>query len=400
MTTFDRLLTGARVVTPTGTLEDGWVAVAGDRIAAVGTGTPPSSGASSRHLGGAWLGPGFIDVHFHGSAGIDVMDTDAEGLRELSRFALRHGVTSYLVGTYTMNRQRTRDALNMVAGVLGKVPGGASILGVYMEGPFLNAVRKGMQDERHLRPIDRAEAQEYLDSGVVRAIVLAPELDDAGWLIAESCRRGITAVAGHTDATYEQINAAVEAGVSAVTHAFNGMRGLHHREPGAAGAALLLDELACEVISDGMHVSPEILGLFWRMKGPQNIALVTDAGSFGGMQDGVYTAFVDREVIIEDGIGRLADGTICSSAKTYDHNFALFSRATGAAFDEIWPTASAVPARIAGVLDRKGTIEVGKDADLVVLDDAGKVVGAVALGEWVDAEAPALAPADRKRFDP
>ena len=381
--TFDLVLSDARIVTPTGVIERGWVGVDGTRISAVEPGPCPQGAADTHDVAGAWLGPGFIDVHFHGSVGVDVMDTDEEGFAELSRFAATRGVTSFLAGTYTMDHDRTLATLQIVAGAGKRVQGGASVLGVYMEGPYLNPRRKGMQDERHLRPIDRRQAAQYLDTGVVRAMVLAPELPDSPWLIREAVERGITAVAGHTDATFAELEAAAREGVTAVTHAFNGMRGLHHREPGAAGAALLLDELACEVIADGVHIAPELLELFWRMKGPQNIALVTDAGSFGGMADGTYTAFVDRKVSIEQGVGRLEDGTICSSAKTFDVDFALFSRSTNASFEQLWPAASEVPARIAGCLERKGTVEVGKDADLVALDDQGTVTGTLALGEWI-----------------
>jgi N-acetylglucosamine-6-phosphate deacetylase len=381
--TFDLVLSEGRIVTPGAVIERGWVGVRDGQLAAIEPGAAPETGGEVHDLAGAWLGPGFIDVHVHGSVGIDVMDADEHGLAELSRFVAAHGVTSFLVGTYTMERERTLRSLETVANAVGRAPGGASILGAYMEGPFLNPLRKGMQDERHLRPIDRAEAMQYLETGVVCAMVLAPELPDSDWLIQKALDRGATVAAGHTDATYAELKAAVAMGVTSVTHAFNGMRGLHHREPGAAGASLLLDGLACEVIADGVHIAPELLQMFWRMKGPHNIALVTDAGSFGGMPDGTYTAFVDRVVTIAEGVGRLPDGTICSSARTYDFDFSLFSTMTHASFDEIWPTASEVPARLAGCLDRKGTLEIGKDADLVALDRSGKVEGVAALGEWI-----------------
>ena len=215
-------------------------------------------------------------------------------------------------------------------------------------------------------------------------MALAPELADSEWLIRELTGRGITAVAGHTDATFAQMAWAQEAGVTAVTHAFNGMRGLHHREPGAAGSALLIDELACEVIADGVHLAPELLKLFWRMKGARRIALITDAGSFGGMPDGNYDN-LERSLVVEGGVGRLPDGTIASSAKTFDHNFVLFCEQTGARFDEAWPAASETAARIAGVAERKGTIEVGKDADFAVLATEGLVIASVVGGQWIDA---------------
>lgn len=386
MSTYDLVLDNARVVSPSGTIEGGWVGVSNGVIAAVGTGAFAGTAGETHPLGGAWLGPGFIDVHTHGSVGIDVMNTDAEGLRSLSRFFATRGVTSFLVGTTTHDHAQTLNALRLIEQVVGAVEGGASILGAYMEGPFLNPVRKGAHKEELLRSIDRDDIREYLATGVVRAIAFAPELPDADWLIAELVSAGLSAIAGHTDATFAQIARAQSEGVSAVTHVFNGMRGLHHREPGTAGAALLLDGLVCEVISDGVHLAPELMPLFWRMKGAQGIALITDAGFFGGMPDGVYDTPTGT-LLVEGGVGRQPNGTISSSAKTFDHNFALFCRQTGAAFDEVWPAASEVPARVAGVADRKGTIEVGKDADFVVLDDEGGVIATVVGGAWLAVDA-------------
>jgi N-acetylglucosamine-6-phosphate deacetylase len=385
VTTYDLILRDAKIVTPERTIDTGWLGISRGEIAAIESGDPPEGAREVRSLHGSWLGPGFIDVHVHGSVGIDVMDTDEAGFRQLSRFFATRGVTSYLVGTYTLDHKRTLASLATIAKVVGRVSRGASILGAYMEGPYLNPVRKGAHRESLLRAIDRNQVQEYLATGVVRAVAFAPELPDADWLTARLVESGVSPVAGHTDAKFAQMKAAQEAGVVSVTHVFNGMRGIHHREPGAAGASLLLDGLVCEVICDGTHVAPQLMKLFWRMKGAQGIALITDAGPSGGRPDGVYMVF-DREVTIADGVGRLDNGTISSSAKTFDHDFALFSRVTGEPFDQVWPTASLVPARIAGVADRKGSIEIGKDADLVVLNPSGAVLGTVVGGEWVDPE--------------
>jgi N-acetylglucosamine-6-phosphate deacetylase len=384
VTEFDVIYRDARVVTPSGVIDNGWVGVRDGKIGAVEKGALPESVNSSEthDLRGAWLGPGFIDIHVHGSDGVDVMETDEEGLRKLARFFAKHGVTSFLVGTYTLEHEPTMESLRLVKKTGERVDGGANIVGVYMEGPFLNPEKKGAHREDLLRPIDRKEVLEFLDTGVVRALVVAPELADADWLIHELTRRGITAVAGHTNATYDEIKHGMEQGVTAITHTFNGMRGLHHREPGAAGAALLLDGLICELISDGLHIAPELMPLFWRMKGAGAIALITDASQAGGLPDGIYRSG-DRKVEVKGGVGRLPDGTISSSAKTYDYDFALFCRYAGVTFDQAWPAASSTPARIAGVQDRKGSVEVGKDADFAVLDRDGAVVGTAVGGAWL-----------------
>lgn len=394
---YDLVLANARVVTPGGVLDRGWVGTRAGRLVAIERGPVPEGVASRelRDLDGAWLGPGFIDVHVHGSFGIDVMYTDSEGLRSLSRYLAGRGVTSYLAGTYTAAFDRVMGSLRFIAEHTAEPsqpaheaqsPDGAEILGVYMEGPYLSAARKGAHPGELLRPIDRDEVVRALDLGIIRAMVFAPELADSDWLIDELRSRGVSAVVGHTDAVYEQVLRAFDAGAVSVTHTFSGMRGLHHREPGTAGAALLIDGLVNEVIADGVHVSPELLPLFWRMKGPEGIALITDAGPAGGMPDGHYV-IGERGVSVSGGVGRLEDGTISSSAKTFDHNFALFCRMTGASFDEAWPSASLVPARIAGVADRKGSLEIGKDADLTALDDDGTVRGVVVGGHPLPDEA-------------
>ena len=388
MNDFDMVLTNARIVTPTGVIDNGWVGINDGRISAVEHGRAPevSSTETEHDLGGAWLGPGFIDVHVHGSAGVDFMDTDEDGLRRMARFFAGKGVTSFLASTWTETHEATLAALTLVKRVGERVPGGASIVGVYMEGPYLNPARKGAQRETAIRPIDRSEAIEYLDTGVVRALVLAPEVPDAAWLLEELDRRGITAVAGHTDGTFGDIELAAARGVTAITHTFNGMRGLHHREPGVAGAALLLDDLTCELIADGVHIAPELMPLFWRMKGPERIALVTDANQAGGLPDGEYWDR-DRTVEVIDGVGLLPDGTICSSARTFDYDFVLFCKYAKVTFAEAWPAASSTPARIAGVQHRKGSIEVGKDADIAVLSPDGKVLATTICGEWLPTDA-------------
>ncbi|MGV8886171.1 MAG: N-acetylglucosamine-6-phosphate deacetylase [Rhodoglobus sp.] len=384
MTTYDLVLSNAKIVTPRGVIEEGWVGIRDGVITAIEAGSRPnvSSAEVVHDLGGAWLGPGFIDMHVHGSDGVDFMDTDEDGLRKMARFFASRGVTSFLASTYTLAHQATLNALNLAKTVGERVAGGANIVGVYMEGPYLSPERKGAHRESLLRSIDRIELTEYLDTGVVRALVVAPELADSEWLIHELTRRGVTAVAGHTDGTYAHIEQAVHQGVTAITHTFNGMRGLHHREPGVAGAALLLDDVTCEVIADGAHIAPELFPLFWRMKGAHNIALITDANQSGGLPDGTYWN-VDHNMEVIDGLARLPDGTITGSAKTFDYGFALFCKYAGVSFDEAWPAASSTPARMAGVLDRKGTVELGKDADLTVLSPDGTVLAATVCGEWL-----------------
>jgi N-acetylglucosamine-6-phosphate deacetylase len=310
--------------------------------------------------------PGFIDLHVHGALGVDVLDADPEGLRRMARFFAGHGVTAWLPSTMTASGPDTERALEAVRAVAGPVDGGATVLGAYLEGPYLNPAKAGAQDPAHIRPADRAEAARLLDPGVARVLVLAPEIEENRWLIAEAIVRGVTVSAGHTDATYDQALQAVEDGVRHVTHAFNAMRSLGHREPGLLGAALVLPELRCELIADNVHVHPA----------------VSDALRATGLPDGAYTVG-DRPAFSMDGAIRLGDGTLAGSVLTLDRALHNLQAATGRPLAELWPTASRNAAQAIGIDDAKGTLEPGKDADLVLLDPALRVVVTVAEGAVV-----------------
>jgi N-acetylglucosamine-6-phosphate deacetylase len=379
------LVTGARVLTPGGEWPLGWIAVEGGRIAAMGQGQPPpgtDAGADVLPADGLVAMPGFIDLHVHGALGVDVLDADPEGLRRMARFFAGHGVTAWLPSTMTATGPDTDRALEAVRAVAGAVDGGATILGAYLEGPYLNPAKAGAQDPALIRPADRGEAVRFLDSGVARVLVLAPEVEANRWLIAEAAARGVTVSAGHTDATYDQAVQAVEDGIRHVTHAFNAMRPLDHREPGMLGAALVLPELRCELIADNVHVHPAAMRLLFAAKGPAGVVLVSDAVRATGLPEGAYTVG-DQPAFSMDGAIRLADGTLAGSVLTLDRALHNLQAATGRPLAELWPAASRNAAQAIGVDDAKGTLEPGKDADLVLLDPALKVVVTVAEGAVV-----------------
>ena len=379
------LVTGARVLTPGGEWPLGWIAVEGRRIAAMGQGQPPpgtGAGADVLAADGLIAMPGFIDLHVHGAVGAEVMDADPEGLVRMAQFFAAHGVTAWLPSTLTASGPDTERALEAVRSVAGPVDGGATILGAYLEGPYLNPAKAGAQDPAQIRPADRAEAARLLDPGVARVLVLAPELEANRWLIADAVARGVTVSAGHTDATYDQAVAAVEDGVRHVTHAFNAMRPLGHREPGMLGAALTLPELRCELIADNVHVHPAVMRLLFAAKGPAGVVLVSDSLRATGLPEGAYTVG-DRPVFAMDGAIRLADGTLAGSILTLDRALHNLQAATGRPLAELWPAASRNAAQAIGVDDAKGSLEPGKDADLVLLDPALKVVVTVVEGAVV-----------------
>lgn len=300
----------------------------------------------------------------------------------MARHYARHGVTAFLPTTITAGREDLLAALEVIAASTGPVEDGATILGAHLEGPYLCAARKGAHREHLIRPAERDEAQAVLDTGAVRLVTLAPEIEGNGWLV-DACReRGIIVSAGHTDASFEDLVAAADRGVTSVTHVFNGMRGVHHREPGAAGAALALDALRCELIADGVHVHPAMMNLVWRTKGAGGMLLVTDAGKATGMPDGRYER-AGRTIVLEDGAVRLEDGTISGSVTMLDQGLRNFLRATGADLAQAWPVTSRTPATALGLDGRKGELAVGCDADLVLLDDGGEVTATIVGGRIV-----------------
>lgn len=352
----------------------------------MGPGEPPlfeaSQAAVQINANGKLLLPGFIDLHVHGAAGHDVMDANQDGLQEMARFYAAHGVTAFLPTTWTAPKGAILAALGAVGQTLGHVPGGATILGVHMEGPYLNPEKCGAQDIRYIRRAREAEALEFLETGLVRILTLAPEFEENLWLVEECARRGITVSIGHTMAGYEDVLVAAARGASHVTHCYNAMSGLGHRQPGTVGAAMAIPELCCELIADNIHVHPTAQKILLVVKGVANLVLVSDAVRAAGLPDGDY-ALDDRRVEIRDGAVRLPDGTLAGSTLTMERALKNFKMATGRSLLELWQVTSLNAARQIGMSASKGSLEEGKDADLVLLDGDYNVHLTVVGGEIV-----------------
>jgi N-acetylglucosamine-6-phosphate deacetylase len=379
------LITNASLYTPGAVWKPGWLLVEERRIRGLGPGNPPpfAAGRVVRHIdaGGRALLPGFVDLHVHGAVGYEVMDADVDGLQAMARFYAQHGVTAFLPTTWTASDEAIRRALAAIAQTIGRVPGGATILGAHLEGPYLNPQKCGAQDTRQIRRAQREEALGWLETGLVRLMAMAPEFDENLWLIAECATRGIVVSAAHTTAGYEEMVRAVAHGLRHVTHCFNAMVGLGHRDLGTAGAAMALPEINCELIADNLHVHPVVINILVKVKGPERVILVTDAIRGTGMAEGEY-AIDDRTVVVRDGAVRLPDGTLAGSILTMDRALANVVAATGRPLAELWPMSSLNAARAIGATN-KGRLEVGIDADLVLVDEDFGVRLTVAEGEIV-----------------
>jgi len=365
-----------------GVYDPGWLLVEEGRIAAIGRGAAPQD-TDARELDaqGRIVAPGLVDLHAHGALGHDTMDANPEALREMARFYARHGVTAFLATTMSAPAADILAALWNIAEVMRLGTGGAALLGAHVEGPYLDVERRGCQDAALVRGADPAEYGPMLDTGVVRLLTLAPEIPANRPLIRYAVERGVTVAIGHTRASYDEVCRAVDLGATQVTHLFNAMDPLHHREPGAVGAALTLDALSCQLIADNIHIHPAVLNLALCAKGPERIILVTDAMGGTGMPDGEYT-LGGLAVTVREGVARIASGSLAGSTLTLERAVRHIMAAGQVSLYEALSMASSTPARALG-LTRKGAIAVGMDADLILLDESANVLMTMVCGEIV-----------------
>ncbi len=394
-------LSGGRVVTPDGVLSPGWIRLAGSRIDAVGLGEPPGpTRLPLTDLGGAWVLPGFVDMHVHGGGGTSFTEGTAEDARRAAAFHRRNGSTTMLASLVTAPLADLEARAAMLAGLAAE----GVIAGLHLEGPFLAAARCGAQDPRHMIAPDVAAfaSLHAAAAGHLRVITLAPELPGATDLITAAVQAGVIAAVGHTDATADVTSAAVDAGASHATHLFNGMRPLHHREPGPVGALLDRDEVSCEVIADGVHLHDTAIRLVARAAGPGRLVLITDAMAAAGMPDGRYRLGSMR-VDVAEGVARLAaesdshasadadasadagpgvPGVIAGSTATMA-GVVRHAVAAGLPVIDVAAAASTNPARVLGLGDRTGALRPGLDADLVVCDEQLGLRAVMRHGEWL-----------------
>ncbi|WP_430609296.1 N-acetylglucosamine-6-phosphate deacetylase [Enterococcus sp. DIV0876] len=317
---------------------------------------------------GKWIAPGLVDTHIHGYMNHDVMDNDADGIKVMSEGLLSCGVTSFLPTTLTSSKERLRDVAKTIGQVKDDV-NGAKIQGIYFEGPFFTEEHKGAQNPIYFGDpdLDTFHDWQQASGGIIKKIALAPERQGVSEFVSTVTDEGVVVALGHSNGTLAEAQAAVEAGASVFVHAFNGMRGLNHREPGMVGALLSLDQVFSELICDGHHVHPQAAEILMEKAGHDHVALITDCMMAGGMPDGDYV-LGEFPVVVKEGTARLAEGNLAGSIlklKEAIKNVVEWGIATP---QEAIMMASLVPATSCKIDDVCGMIKAGRAADFIVLD--------------------------------
>jgi len=336
--------------------------------------------ADAEHVAGVIV-PGFIDAHVHGGDGADFMDASEEANERIAAFHGRHGTTAMAATTLSASRGDLKSAVDTIVRSLHR-SSGAEVVAIHLEGPYINAERAGAQDRSSIRPADIHELAALLAEAPALAwiVTVAPEIAGVRALI-EHFRDRVTFAIGHTMATYADAVAAVSWGARHFTHLFNAMTPMHHRQPGVVGAAMVSEETTVELIADGIHVHHAALRIAGRMM-PNRVTLVTDAMRACGLQDGTYRLY-EYDVTVADGAARLPDGTLAGSVLTMARAVRNMVELAGLPLESVLPFATTIPARLLRVEARKGIIERGYDADLVVLSDKLEVERVLVRGHAV-----------------
>jgi len=383
------LFSRARKLDAAGQVDDFWMLVEGDTIAATGTGSPPPADAGI-DIAGAWLTPGFIDLHSHGGGGFSY-DDDAEAIRGALAIHRAHGTTRSVLSLVAAPIASLEKSLSTIAGIAAADP---LVLGSHLEGPYLATARRGAHDPRFLRDPQPAELDRLLDAahGTLRQLTIAPELPNALELIQILVENEVVVAIGHTEADFELARTAFDVGARLLTHAFNAMPGIGHRAPGPVVAAFEDPRVTVELILDGEHVHPDVAALAFR-SAPGRVALITDAMAATGAGDGLYQ-LGSLDVEVKDGVAHLAgtgslagsdalagSGSLAGSTLTQDRALRLAIERVGVPLAEAVGAVTLTPARVLGLESRHGLLAPGYVADAVQLDSQWQVRRVWANGE-------------------
>ena len=381
-----KIILGSKIITPLKVIENGIVIVNDGMIEYVGEEKKAANLVSYDNIyKGEYIVPGFIDIHCHGGNGYDTMDSTYEALKEISKFKAKNGCTGFLATTVTSSIKETVKALNNVNEYNKQSPEeGAEIVGVHLEGPFINAKQKGAQREDLIILLCIEIVKKFISEsgGLIKIITYTPELDTDFEFTSFLNNKGIIPSVGHSFADYETIISAIKFGLKSSSHIFNQMKGIHHREPGTIGAILTEENLFAEIITDCIHVHPAIVNLLVRAKGVDKIILITDAMRAAGLQDGTYD-LGGLKVIVKNSEARLGSGNLAGSTLTMNRAVKNMIEKVGINIKESVKMASLNPARLLGLDKDRGSLTPGKRADIVVLDDNFNVVYTIKKGKVI-----------------
>ena len=315
---------------------------------------------------GKYVSPGFIDIHIHGNMGKDTMDATKEALTTIAKSIVRHGVTSFLPTTMTMDQESIYNALDAIKSLMGYGEDKAEILGAHLEGPFINQKYKGAQNESYIIDPSYEFIEKYKD--VIKVITYAPEQDEDFKFTKEVVKNTDIALSiGHSKATVNQATEAINLGARNITHLFNAMTPLNHRNPGVVGAGLTSD-VYCEIIADKIHISEDLFQFILDNKGEDKLILITDSIEAGGLEDGEYS-LGGQKVTVKDSQARLESGALAGSVMPLNKMVYNFLNNTNLDIRKVVRLAAINPARSIGIDKTKGSIEIGKDADIILIDE-------------------------------
>ena len=362
----------ARLVDATMDRQNGDITIDGACIQGVGE----SNGIAKNVIdaSGSIIMPGFIEVHTHGGGGFNLHTTDVQEIHSYAQWVTSTGVTSFLIAVVGTPDALPEKQLQTAAAAIEQHSNrvGAEPLGIHLEGPYINEKRRGAHPLNWLRVPDERETAFVLEltSGHLRIVTLAPELPGAEQMIRRLVAAGVTVSIGHTDANYEQTRIGLQLGITHATHCFNAMRPLLHREPGPIAAIVQARQVYGEVIVDGVHVHPAAVAMLVRMLGPERTIVVTDAQSVAGLSEGGTFEFAGQQTYIAHDAAYLVDGTLAGSVLTMDRALRNVLAMTGVSLSEAVGMLTQNPATSAGVATRKGRLQTGYDADLLIFDSA------------------------------